>query len=190
VPKVADLDNYYLVEDQTVRESFQQVYDNTRNLQDQADTQSGQMVVLDEKVVTVSDAVGTLESDIEELQPLKDLPPLIEALDARLVTVEAEVASNTQVLTTLPSRVETLEGQITPLATLPSTVSALQATVSALAQRVTALESAPPPSGGDSGGGSGGDSGGGSGGGDTTDPGTIDPGGTDEWSPLPPDLIA
>ena len=35
--KSVDLENYYLIEDATVRESFQQLYDNSRNLQSQMD---------------------------------------------------------------------------------------------------------------------------------------------------------
>ena len=35
--KSVDLENYYLIEDATIRESFQQLYDNSRNLQSQMD---------------------------------------------------------------------------------------------------------------------------------------------------------
>lgn len=39
--KSVDLENYYLIEDATIRESFQQLYDNSRNLQSQMDALVG-----------------------------------------------------------------------------------------------------------------------------------------------------
>ena len=39
--KSVDLENYYLIEDSTTRESFQQLYDNSRNLQSQVDALVG-----------------------------------------------------------------------------------------------------------------------------------------------------
>jgi hypothetical protein len=39
--KSVDLENYYLIEDSTTRESFQQLYDNSRNLQSQMDALVG-----------------------------------------------------------------------------------------------------------------------------------------------------
>ena len=179
--KVADLENYYLITDSTVRESFQQVYDNTRNLQEQADSQEGAVVTLDGRVTTVSEAVGTLESDIEELQPLKTIPAQVEALETKIPDLEESI-------TTMTAQMLLLEGASDKINTLEQTISALtlrvdqaETTIGNLTQRINQLESSSggSTSGGSTSGGGSTDSGGST---DTTDP--------PPYNPLPPDLIA